>query len=189
MCGTALKCHLCFSAAAPKVSQSQAQSDVAISKPFPVMGGHPVPESGLMQSQGLVHISVELPSFDVASVSSCRCHPSSGFGHYHHRSAADHDRLSSQTCSSQAKESPPPDNRGVWLPHQWHVPVANQAEGWSERLGHWCGRQEIDARLFFTVSLCFLLSAVSNFVLISAQPHWILPTGYFAADSCCLQSQ
>ncbi|KAM9339271.1 low-density lipoprotein receptor-related protein 11 [Symphorus nematophorus] len=32
--------------AAPKVSQSQAESDVPISKPFPVMGGHPVPESG-----------------------------------------------------------------------------------------------------------------------------------------------
>lgn len=66
MCGTALKCHLCFSAAAPKVSQSQAQSDVAISKPFPVMGGHPVPESGLMQSQDLVRITIELPSFDMA---------------------------------------------------------------------------------------------------------------------------
>ncbi|XP_029281637.1 low-density lipoprotein receptor-related protein 11 [Cottoperca gobio] len=32
--------------AAPKVSQSQAESDVSISKPFPVIGGHPVPESG-----------------------------------------------------------------------------------------------------------------------------------------------
>ncbi|KAG8011388.1 Low-density lipoprotein receptor-related protein 11 [Nibea albiflora] len=32
--------------AAPKVSQSQTESDVPISKPFPVMGGHPVPESG-----------------------------------------------------------------------------------------------------------------------------------------------
>lgn len=32
--------------AAPKVSQSQAESDTTISKPFPVMGGHPVPESG-----------------------------------------------------------------------------------------------------------------------------------------------
>ncbi|XP_034999985.1 low-density lipoprotein receptor-related protein 11 isoform X1 [Hippoglossus stenolepis] len=32
--------------AAPKVSQSQAESDVPISKPFPAMGGHPVPESG-----------------------------------------------------------------------------------------------------------------------------------------------
>ncbi|GLD49724.1 low-density lipoprotein receptor-related protein 11 [Lates japonicus] len=32
--------------AAPKVSQKQAESDVPISKPFPVMGGHPVPESG-----------------------------------------------------------------------------------------------------------------------------------------------
>lgn len=126
------------------------------------MGGHPVPESGLIQWQGLVHIIVELPSFDVASVSSCRCHPSSGSGHYHYRSAAAHDWLSSQTCSSQAQENPPPHNRGVWLPHQWHVPVANQGEGWSERLGHWCGYQELDTRLFCTVSLCFLLSAVSN---------------------------
>lgn len=32
--------------AAPKVSKSQAESDVTVSKPFPVMGGHPVPESG-----------------------------------------------------------------------------------------------------------------------------------------------
>ncbi|XP_060947639.1 low-density lipoprotein receptor-related protein 11 [Limanda limanda] len=32
--------------AAPKVSQSQAESDAPISKPFPAMGGHPVPESG-----------------------------------------------------------------------------------------------------------------------------------------------
>ncbi|XP_076612154.1 low-density lipoprotein receptor-related protein 11 [Chaetodon auriga] len=32
--------------AAPKVSQSQSESGVPISKPFPVMGGHPVPESG-----------------------------------------------------------------------------------------------------------------------------------------------
>ncbi|XP_023270822.1 low-density lipoprotein receptor-related protein 11 [Seriola lalandi dorsalis] len=32
--------------AAPKVSQKQAESDVPVSKPFPVMGGHPVPESG-----------------------------------------------------------------------------------------------------------------------------------------------
>ncbi|XP_071324122.1 low-density lipoprotein receptor-related protein 11 [Trachinotus anak] len=32
--------------AAPKVSQSHAESDVPVSKPFPVMGGHPVPESG-----------------------------------------------------------------------------------------------------------------------------------------------
>ncbi|XP_008277256.1 low-density lipoprotein receptor-related protein 11 [Stegastes partitus] len=31
---------------APKISQSQAESDTSISKPFPVMGGHPVPESG-----------------------------------------------------------------------------------------------------------------------------------------------
>ncbi|XP_022055510.1 low-density lipoprotein receptor-related protein 11 isoform X1 [Acanthochromis polyacanthus] len=31
---------------APKISQSQAESDTPISKPFPVMGGHPVPESG-----------------------------------------------------------------------------------------------------------------------------------------------
>lgn len=161
---TVLKCHLCFSAAAPKVSQSQAQSDIAVSKPFPVTGGHPVPESGVIQWKGLVHITVELPSFDMASVSSCRCHPSSGSGHYHYRPAAAHDRLSSQTCSSQAQENPPPDNRGVWLPHQWHVPVANQAVGWSERLGHWCGRQELDTRLFLhlCVSLCFLLSAVSN---------------------------
>uniref|UniRef100_UPI0037E850D1 low-density lipoprotein receptor-related protein 11 isoform X1 n=1 Tax=Semicossyphus pulcher TaxID=241346 RepID=UPI0037E850D1 len=32
--------------AAPKVSQKQPESDVPISKPFPVMGGHPGPESG-----------------------------------------------------------------------------------------------------------------------------------------------
>lgn len=32
--------------AAPKVSQSQAESDSPVSKPFRVMGGHPVPESG-----------------------------------------------------------------------------------------------------------------------------------------------
>lgn len=32
--------------ASSKVSQSQAESDTTISKPFPVMGGHPVPESG-----------------------------------------------------------------------------------------------------------------------------------------------
>ncbi|XP_030261321.1 low-density lipoprotein receptor-related protein 11 isoform X1 [Sparus aurata] len=32
--------------AAPKVSQSQPQSDIPISKPFAVMGGHPGPESG-----------------------------------------------------------------------------------------------------------------------------------------------
>nr|XP_046229372.1 low-density lipoprotein receptor-related protein 11 [Scatophagus argus] len=32
--------------AAPKVSQSQAESNSPVSKPFPVMGGHPVPESG-----------------------------------------------------------------------------------------------------------------------------------------------
>ncbi|KAM4522179.1 low-density lipoprotein receptor-related protein 11 [Odontesthes bonariensis] len=30
----------------PKVSQSQAESNIPISKPFPVTGGHPVPESG-----------------------------------------------------------------------------------------------------------------------------------------------
>lgn len=182
MCGTALKCHLCFSAAAPKVSQSQAQSDVAISKPFPVMGGHPVPESGLMQSQGLVHISVELPSFDVASVSSCRCHPSSGFGHYHHRSAAAHDRLSSQTCSSQAQESPPPHNRGVWLPHQWHVPVANQAGGWSERLGHWCGRQELDARLFL-----HSLSVFPSVCCLQFCPHFRLETLWLFVNTATLK--
>uniref|UniRef100_A0A3P8RFA4 Low density lipoprotein receptor-related protein 11 n=1 Tax=Astatotilapia calliptera TaxID=8154 RepID=A0A3P8RFA4_ASTCA len=32
--------------ASPKATQSQAVSDAPISKPFPVMGGHPVPESG-----------------------------------------------------------------------------------------------------------------------------------------------
>ncbi|XP_068564550.1 low-density lipoprotein receptor-related protein 11 [Cebidichthys violaceus] len=32
--------------AAPKVSQSQAESSVPVSKPFPVIGGHPGPESG-----------------------------------------------------------------------------------------------------------------------------------------------
>ncbi|KAK9531299.1 hypothetical protein VZT92_010732 [Zoarces viviparus] len=32
--------------AAPKVSQSQAESTVPVSKPFPVIGGHPEPESG-----------------------------------------------------------------------------------------------------------------------------------------------
>ncbi|KAM6906699.1 low-density lipoprotein receptor-related protein 11 [Lycodopsis pacificus] len=32
--------------AAPKVSQSQAESSVPVSKPFPVIGGHPAPESG-----------------------------------------------------------------------------------------------------------------------------------------------
>ncbi|XP_053192702.1 low-density lipoprotein receptor-related protein 11 [Scomber japonicus] len=32
--------------AAPKVSQSQAESDITISKPLSVMEGHPVPESG-----------------------------------------------------------------------------------------------------------------------------------------------
>uniref|UniRef100_A0A1A7YQV6 Low density lipoprotein receptor-related protein 11 n=1 Tax=Iconisemion striatum TaxID=60296 RepID=A0A1A7YQV6_9TELE len=32
--------------AAPKVSQSQPESDAPIAKPFPVMGGHPGPESG-----------------------------------------------------------------------------------------------------------------------------------------------
>ncbi|KAM6914968.1 low-density lipoprotein receptor-related protein 11 [Xenentodon cancila] len=32
--------------AAPKVSQSQAETDKTITKPFPVMGGHPPPESG-----------------------------------------------------------------------------------------------------------------------------------------------
>ncbi|XP_041660709.1 low-density lipoprotein receptor-related protein 11 [Cheilinus undulatus] len=31
---------------APKVSQKQPDNDVPISKPYPVMGGHPVPESG-----------------------------------------------------------------------------------------------------------------------------------------------
>ncbi|CAJ1078371.1 low-density lipoprotein receptor-related protein 11 isoform X2 [Xyrichtys novacula] len=32
--------------APPKVSQKQPESDAPVSKPFPVMGGHPVPESG-----------------------------------------------------------------------------------------------------------------------------------------------
>ncbi|XP_029352473.1 low-density lipoprotein receptor-related protein 11 [Echeneis naucrates] len=32
--------------AAPKVSQSQPESNTPVSKPFPAMGGHPVPESG-----------------------------------------------------------------------------------------------------------------------------------------------
>ncbi|KAM9840845.1 low-density lipoprotein receptor-related protein 11 [Aulostomus maculatus] len=32
--------------AAPKVFQNQAESDISIAKPFPVTGGHPVPESG-----------------------------------------------------------------------------------------------------------------------------------------------
>ncbi|XP_073348944.1 low-density lipoprotein receptor-related protein 11 [Pagrus major] len=32
--------------AAPKISQSQPESDIPISKTFPVMGGHPGPESG-----------------------------------------------------------------------------------------------------------------------------------------------
>ncbi|XP_054474665.1 low-density lipoprotein receptor-related protein 11 [Anoplopoma fimbria] len=32
--------------AAPKVSQSQAERNAPVSKPFPVIGGHPVPESG-----------------------------------------------------------------------------------------------------------------------------------------------
>lgn len=35
-----------FLEAAPKVSQSHAETDIPISKPFPAMGGHPVPESG-----------------------------------------------------------------------------------------------------------------------------------------------
>lgn len=35
-----------FFAAAPKVSQSQVHSGIAVSKPFPVAGGHPAPESG-----------------------------------------------------------------------------------------------------------------------------------------------
>ncbi|XP_059212124.1 low-density lipoprotein receptor-related protein 11 [Centropristis striata] len=32
--------------AAPKVSQSQSENDLPVSKPFPVLGGHPGPESG-----------------------------------------------------------------------------------------------------------------------------------------------
>lgn len=44
-----LNCTCTFLEAAPKVSQSQPESDVPISKPFPVMGGHPVPESGKIQ--------------------------------------------------------------------------------------------------------------------------------------------
>lgn len=62
------------------------------------------------------------------SVSSSRCNPSTGTWSDHHRSAAAHDWLSSQTRSSQAKEGPPPHHRGVRLPHQRHVPVATQPQ-------------------------------------------------------------
>lgn len=40
-----------FLEAAPKVSQSQAESHVFSSEPFPEMGGHPVPESGQTQHE------------------------------------------------------------------------------------------------------------------------------------------
>lgn len=128
-----------FLEAAPKVSQSQAESHIFSSEPFPEMGGHPVPESGQTQHECfgshhcttrsfLCHALLYLSSFLFStSVSSCRCNPSSGSRPDHHRSAAAHDQLSSQTCSSQAKESPTPHHRGVRLPHQWHVPVANQS--------------------------------------------------------------
>lgn len=48
-----------FFAAAPKVSQSQVHSGIAISKPFAGVGGHPAPESGQtrLASQPWVHVS------------------------------------------------------------------------------------------------------------------------------------
>lgn len=80
----------------------------------------------------VVSFSAVLMSY-MASVSSCRCNPSSGPRPHHHCSAAAHDRLSSQTCPSQDEESPTPNHRGVRLPHQRHVPVANQTEAANTR--------------------------------------------------------
>lgn len=56
MSETALKCHSCFLAAAPKVSQSQVHTGNAVSKPFQAVGGHPAPESG----QTHLHVRVGL---------------------------------------------------------------------------------------------------------------------------------
>lgn len=137
MSETALKCHLCFLAAAPKVSQSQVHTGIAVSKPFQAVGGHPAPESG----QTRLNVSVgcasptKLHPFDTSAVSSRRGHPPSGSGHRHHRSAAADDRLPSAARPTQAQESPPTHNRGVRLPHQRHVSVASQAERTSKRLG------------------------------------------------------
>lgn len=132
-------CICVFLEAAPKVSQSQPESDVPISKPFPVMGGHPVPESGKTQSEkfGLYHCTAPLFLRIAPLFSSCRCNPSSGPRPDHHRSAAAHDQLSSQTRSSQAEESPTPHHRGVRLPHQRHVPVASQPGGGGSKHKTW----------------------------------------------------
>ncbi len=141
-----LNCICTHLEAASKVSQSQAESDVPISKPFPVMGGHPVPESGKTQHEGfgLYHctagvfalmctccsiLCVMFCCTHFLYTSSGRCNPPSGSRPHHHRSAAAHDQLSSQTCPSQAEESPAPHHGGVRLPDQRHVPVANQARG------------------------------------------------------------
>lgn len=53
-----------FLEVAPEVSQIHAETDVPISKPFPVMGGHPASESGLFRHEcfGLYH-SVTLMFF------------------------------------------------------------------------------------------------------------------------------
>lgn len=138
----ALKCHLCCFAAAPKVSQSQVHTGIAVSKPFPVVGGHPAPESGQTRLNGSVACAspAELRPFDTYVASSGRRHPPSGSGHHHHRSAADDDRLSSQTRPTQAQESPPTHNRGVRLSYQRHVSVAKAQ---SEEIG----MRELDTRL------------------------------------------
>lgn len=129
-----LNCLCTFLEAASKVSQGQAESDVPISKPFPVMGGHPVPESGKTQHEGfgcrcLCSYVYVFFMCHVVLISSCRCDPSSGSRPHHHRSAAAHDQLPSQIGPSQAEESPTPHHGGVRLPHQRHVPVASQARG------------------------------------------------------------
>ncbi len=97
----------------------------------------------------------------------CRCNPSSDSRPHHHRSAAAHDRLSSQTCSSQAEESPTAHHGGVRLPHQWHVPVANQpreAEAKiprSEKEKHGCGHQSLSQDFFSVFAIFFLQLHVS----------------------------
>ena len=58
--------YLYFFKAAPKLSQTQEESNVAASKPFPGMGGHPVPESGQTHHCICVHtffLHVLVPSF------------------------------------------------------------------------------------------------------------------------------
>lgn len=68
-----LSCICPFVEAAPKVSQSQAESDISASKPFPALGGHPGPESGKTQPLSLTSVCLCMPASLAVVFHVCCC--------------------------------------------------------------------------------------------------------------------